>query len=125
MKRSEINHKQRYLAKIGGERTIVKAYQVRGTNDLLCRDERTGKTIRLSSRRLWRPAMDDERWDCETVQSWDYRTQVEMWDGEDVCLPATECENMIVHQRHKTVGEECYDLAISESRQFFLSRTAC
>ena len=88
MKRSEVIHKRRYLAKVSGRRTIVKTYVLRGSKDLLCRDERTRKTIRLSSRRLWRPAMDDERWDDETISSFDYRTQVAMWDGQDVCLPA-------------------------------------
>ncbi len=54
MKRSDVEHKSRYVAKVAGTRTIVRAYHVRGTNNLLCRDERTGRTIRLSARRLWR-----------------------------------------------------------------------
>lgn len=122
MKRGEVNHKGRYVAKVGGERTIVKAYQVRGSNDLLCRDERTAKTIRLSSRRLWRPALIDEHADSETIHLWEYREQIEMWDGVDVCLPALDCSQPIPA---KTVSEEMFDLALNESHRFFAALAGC
>jgi len=68
---------------------------------------------RLSARRLWRPAMDDERWDSETIHIFDYRTQVAMWDGIDVCLPVVEWEPV------ERVCVEMYELAVEESRRFW------
>ncbi len=115
MKRSELSVGQRYVAQIDGQRMIVCAIEKEAGLAFLC--EQGNCIVKVKTNRsLLRPALDWEHSDSETVQILTCREQAELWDGEDIAVPALDIEP--IHDvksddnPENTVIQQMYELAL-------------
>lgn len=105
----------RYLCKIDGERTIVKAFKTRGGIRYRC--EKNNRFVSLTARRLWRPVKDTENISSSTITNFNYSEQVSFWDGHEIAFPVIGFEEEPLTLDHvDEVRKDMFQFALADRK---------